>query len=56
MIAKFNNIFYLIVFLAHFIAITAYCFQTIVGTKKFMDKFGIDHSAAVMLWLDLLER
>ena len=49
MIAKFNNIFYLIVFLAHFIAITAYCFQTIVGTKKFMDKFGIDHSAAVMV-------
>ena len=49
MIAKFNNIFYLIIFLAHFIAIAAYCFQTIVGTKKFMDKFGIDHSAAVMV-------
>ena len=49
MIAKFNNIFYLIIFVAHFIAITAYCFQTIVGTKKFMDKFGIDHSAAVMV-------
>ena len=49
MIAKFNNIFYLIVFLAHFIGIAAYCFQTIVGTKKFMDKFGIDHSAAVMV-------
>ena len=49
MIAKFNNIFYLIVFLAHFIAIAGYCFQTIVGTKKFMDKFGIDHSAAVMV-------
>ena len=49
MIAKFNNIFYLIIFLAHFIGIAAYCFQTIVGTKKFMDKFGIDHSAAVMV-------
>ena len=49
MIAKFNNIFYLIVFLAHFIAITAYCFQTIVGTKKFMDKFDIDHSAAIIV-------
>ena len=49
MIAKFNNIFYLIVFLAHFIGIAAYCFQTIAGTKKFMDKFGIDHSAAVMV-------
>ena len=49
MIAKFNNIFYLIIFLAHFIGIAAYCFQTIVGTKKFMDKFDIDHSAAVMV-------
>ena len=49
MIAKFNNIFYLIIFLAHFIGVAAYCFQTIVGTKKFMDKFGIDHSAAVMV-------
>ena len=54
MIAKFNNIFYLIIFLAHFIGIAAYCFQTIVGTKKFMDKFGIDH--VQQLWLDLLER
>ena len=49
MIAKFNNIFYLIVFLAHFIAIAGYCFQTIVGTKKFMDKFDIDHSAAIIV-------
>ena len=49
MIAKFNNIFYLIIFLAHFIGIAAYCFQTIVGTKKFMEKFDIDHSAAVMV-------
>ena len=49
MIEKFNGIFYLIVFLAHFIGIGIYCFQTIVGTKKFMDKFEIDHSAAVIV-------
>ena len=49
MIEKFNGIFYLIVFLAHFIGIGVYCFQTIVGTKKFMDKFEIDHSAAVIV-------
>ena len=49
MIEKFNGIFYLVVFLAHFIGIAVYCFQTIVGTKSFMDKFGIDHSAAVMV-------
>ena len=49
MIEKFNGIFYFIVFLAHFIGIGIYCFQTIVGTKKFMDKFEIDHSAAVIV-------
>jgi len=49
MIEKFNGIFYLIVFLAHFIGIAVYCFQTIVGTKTFMDKFNIDHSAAIIV-------
>ncbi len=49
MIEKFNGIFYLVVFLAHFIGIAVYCFQTIVGTKTFMDKFNIDHSAAILV-------
>ena len=49
MIEKFNGIFYLIIFLVHFIGIAVYCFQTIVGTKTFMDKFGIDYSAAVVV-------
>ena len=49
MIEKFNGVFYLIVFLAHFIGIAVYCFQTIVGTKTFMDKFNIDHSAAIIV-------
>ena len=49
MIEKFNGIFYFIVFLAHFIGIGVYCFQTIVGTRKFMDKFAIDHTAAFMI-------
>ena len=49
MIEKFNGIFYLIVFLAHFIGIAVYCFQTIVGTKTFMDKFNIDYSAAIIV-------
>ena len=43
MIEKFNGIFYFVIFLAHFIGIAVYCFQTIVGTKSFMDKFDIDH-------------
>ena len=49
MIEKFNGIIYLIIFLAHFIGIAVYCFQTIVGTKSFMDKFDIDHSAAIIV-------
>ena len=49
MIEKFNGIFYLVVFLAHFIGIAVYCFQTIVGTKTFMDKFNIDYSAAIIV-------
>ena len=49
MIAKFNNIFYLIIYVVHFGMLAFYASQLLVGTKKFMDKFGIDHSAAVMV-------
>ena len=49
MIEKFNNIFYLIIFLVHFAGIGMYAFQTIVGTKTFLKKFGIDKSGAIMV-------
>ena len=49
MIAKFNNIFYLIIYVAHFGMLAFYASQLLVGTKKFMDKFGIDHTAAFMI-------
>ena len=49
MIEKFNNIFYLIIFLAHFAGIGMYAFQTIAGTKVFLKKFGIDKSGAIMV-------
>jgi hypothetical protein len=49
MIEKFNNIFYLIIFLVHFAGIGMYAFQTIVGTKVFLKKFGIDMSGAIMV-------
>ena len=42
MIEKFNGIFYLIIYLVHFIGVGVYAFQTIFGTKNFMEKFGID--------------
>lgn len=49
MIEKFNNIFYLIIFLVHFVGIGMYSFQTIVGTKVFLKKFGIDKSGAIVV-------
>ena len=49
MIAKFNNIFYLIIYVEHFGMLAFYASQLLVGTKKFMDKFGIDHTAAFMI-------
>jgi len=51
MIEKFNNIFLLIIYFVHFLGIGIYAFQTIVDTKKFMKKFGIDNSGAIMIRL-----
>ena len=47
MIEKFNNIFYLIVYLIHFAGVGMYAFQTIIDTKRFMKKFGIEKSGAI---------
>ena len=41
MLEKFNGIFYLIIYLVHFIGVGVYAFQTIFGTKSFMERFGI---------------
>jgi len=49
MIEKFNNIFYLIIYLVHFAGMGIYAFQTIFDTKKFMKKFGIDKSGAIVV-------
>tara|TARA_B100000795_G_scaffold84415_1_gene61342 strand:+ start:108 stop:524 length:417 start_codon:yes stop_codon:yes gene_type:complete len=49
MIEKFNNIFYLIIYLVHFAGVGIYVFQTIIDTKGFMKKFGIDKSGAIMV-------
>ena len=42
MIAKFNGIIYLIIYIVHFGIIAFYACQLLFGTKKFMDKFGTD--------------
>ncbi len=49
MIDKFNGIIYLIIYVAHFTILAFYATQLLVGTKKFMDKFAIDHTAAFMI-------
>ena len=51
-IEKFNNFFYLIIFLVHFWVVGVYAFQTIVGTKSFMRKIeDIDPTGAIMIRL-----
>jgi len=49
MIAKFNGIIYLIIYVVHFGMLAFYAVQLLAGTRKFMDKFGIDHTAAFMI-------
>ena len=49
MIDKFNGVFYLIVFLVHFIGVGIYAYQMIIGNKKFREKFEIDASAATIM-------
>tara|TARA_A100001011_G_C14021385_1_gene719618 strand:- start:389 stop:805 length:417 start_codon:yes stop_codon:yes gene_type:complete len=46
MIAKFNNIFYLTVFLAHFAAYAVYAFKSVVTTKSFIKQYGMDVTSA----------
>ena len=49
MIDKFSNIFYLIIYLVHFAGVGLYAYQTIADTKRFMERFGIDKSGAIMV-------
>ena len=49
MIDKFNGVFYLIVFFAHFIGVGVYAYQMIIGNQKFREKFEIDASAATIM-------
>ena len=49
MLEKFNNIWYLTIFIIHFAGVGFYAFQTIFSTKSFMERFGIDPSGAIMI-------
>ena len=48
MIEHFNGIIYLLVFAIHFLIYAVYAYRCIVTTKYFLDKYGLDHSAATM--------
>ena len=49
MVDKFNGVFYLIIFLVHFIGVGVYAYQMIIGNQKFREKFEIDASAATIM-------
>ena len=49
MVAKFNGIIYLMIYVVHFGMLAFYAVQLLAGTRKFIDKFGIDHTAAFMI-------
>ena len=49
MIEKFNGIFYLAVFIIHFIGFAYYRFRCVFQTKSFLDKYGIDDTGAGMV-------
>ncbi len=49
MIEKFNGIFYLIVFIVHFLGFGIYSYQMIIDNEKFRAKFEIDETAATIM-------
>ena len=49
MIERFNGVFYLILFVIHFLGTGAYAYQMIIGNQKFREKFQIDKTAATIM-------
>lgn len=48
MIDKFNNAFYLILYLTHFAIIASYAYQLVFDTKKFLKGRGVDKTATLL--------
>ena len=49
MIEKFNGIFYLILFIAHFLGFGIYAYQMIINNKNFRVKFEMDETATPIM-------
>ena len=48
MIDKFGNIFYLIIYLAHFIIVGSYAYKLVFDTTKFLKGRGVDKTATLI--------
>ena len=46
MVEKFNGVFYLILFLIHFIGFAYYGFRCVFQTQSFLDQYGMDATGA----------
>ena len=49
MIEKFNGIFYLAIFIVHFLGFGIYAYQMIIDNQKFRAKFEIDETASTVM-------
>ena len=48
MIDKFNGIFYLFVFIVHFLGYAFYAYRCIFATQSFLDQYEMDKTGAIM--------
>ena len=48
MIGKFNGIFYLVVFIVHFLGYAFYAYRCIFATQSFLDQYAMDKTGAIM--------
>ena len=49
MFEKFNGIFYLIIFIVHFLGFGIYAYQMIINNKNFRTKFEMDETATPIM-------
>ena len=48
MLSKFNGIFYLLVFIVHFLGYAFYAYRCIFATQSFLDQYAMDKTGAIM--------
>tara|TARA_B100001248_G_C27225839_1_gene382464 strand:+ start:24 stop:440 length:417 start_codon:yes stop_codon:yes gene_type:complete len=48
MVEKFNNLFYLAIYFAHFLIVGSYAYQLVFNTKKFLKGRGVDKTATLV--------